>query len=174
MRTVQIFNFIIEYVWGYFLNYYFSITYRSIFLFFKENDVPWEQHAIWFPKCNYLLLKKSREYVDQINSRKRPEQATTSSPSTSSTTETVTKPEEATQEATKPSQVMAPATNTKDPDDDSNSSPTTLCKICYSKEIGVVFLPCGHVVACVDCAPALSQCAVCRKPLEATIRAFLS
>lgn len=143
----------------------------------KENDVPWEEHAIWFPKCNYLLLKKSREYVDQINNRKSTEMASTSSsPTTTASTETVNKPEEvapttaAAAATSQKSSEVSSETNTKD--EDSNSA--TLCKICYSKEIGVVFLPCGHVVACVDCAPALSQCAVCRKPLEATFRAFLS
>ncbi|KAF7384454.1 hypothetical protein HZH68_014066 [Vespula germanica] len=37
-----------------------------------------------------------------------------------------------------------------------------VCKICYNGELGVVFLPCGHMVACVDCAPEMTTCAVCR------------
>lgn len=48
------------------------------------------------------------------------------------------------------------------------------CKICYAEEMGVVFLPCGHLVACVNCAPSLKTCAVCRKPFSATVRAYLS
>ena len=29
------------------------------------------------------------------------------------------------------------------------------CKICMDAEVGVVFLPCGHLCCCVNCAPAL-------------------
>ncbi|XP_067126109.1 baculoviral IAP repeat-containing protein 7-like isoform X2 [Centruroides vittatus] len=49
-----------------------------------------------------------------------------------------------------------------------------LCKICMDKEIGVLFLPCGHLVACVQCAPAMSDCPFCRKPIKGTVRAFLT
>lgn len=49
-----------------------------------------------------------------------------------------------------------------------------LCKICMDKEIGVLFLPCGHLVACVQCAPAMSDCPFCRKSIKGTVRAFLT
>ena len=49
-----------------------------------------------------------------------------------------------------------------------------ICKICYNDELGVVFLPCGHIVACVTCAPGMTTCAVCRKPVTMTVRAFFS
>lgn len=49
-----------------------------------------------------------------------------------------------------------------------------ICKICYSEELGVVFIPCGHMVACVKCAPGMTVCAVCRKPVTMNVRAFLS
>ena len=29
------------------------------------------------------------------------------------------------------------------------------CKVCMDAEVGVVFLPCGHLVVCVNCAPNL-------------------
>ena len=37
------------------------------------------------------------------------------------------------------------------------------CKICLVKEIRVVFLPCGHLMSCVNCARKLKKCAVCRQ-----------
>lgn len=49
-----------------------------------------------------------------------------------------------------------------------------LCKICYNEELGVVFVPCGHIVTCVKCAPGMTTCAVCRKKVELTVRAFFS
>lgn len=39
-----------------------------------------------------------------------------------------------------------------------------VCKICYKEKLTVVFLPCGHLVACVQCAVTLDHCAICRHP----------
>lgn len=49
-----------------------------------------------------------------------------------------------------------------------------LCKICMDTETCVVFLPCGHLVTCVQCAHSLADCPVCRKQIKATVRTFLS
>lgn len=48
------------------------------------------------------------------------------------------------------------------------------CKICMSEEVGVVFLPCGHLLACVYCASAISQCPLCRETIRGRVRTFLS
>lgn len=48
------------------------------------------------------------------------------------------------------------------------------CKICMSEEVGVVFLPCGHLLSCVFCAPAISQCPLCRETIRGRVRTFLS
>jgi len=48
------------------------------------------------------------------------------------------------------------------------------CKICMDVEVGVVFLPCGHLCCCVNCAPALKDCPVCRTKIQGTVRTFLS
>merc|ERR1719245_2090328 len=48
------------------------------------------------------------------------------------------------------------------------------CKICMDEEVGVVFLPCGHLCSCVNCAPSLKDCPVCRRPIQGTVRTFLS
>lgn len=49
-----------------------------------------------------------------------------------------------------------------------------LCKICMDEEVGVVFVPCGHLVTCVNCAANVQDCPMCRKPIKATVRTFLS
>lgn len=48
-----------------------------------------------------------------------------------------------------------------------------LCKVCMDNEVGVVFLPCGHLLTCTFCAPALKLCPMCRKAIQATVRAYL-
>ncbi|XP_071443953.1 death-associated inhibitor of apoptosis 2-like [Hetaerina americana] len=49
-----------------------------------------------------------------------------------------------------------------------------LCKVCLDEEVGVVFLPCGHLVSCVHCAPSLKDCPMCRRSIGATVRTYLS
>ena len=36
------------------------------------------------------------------------------------------------------------------------------CKICYDKVIDSVFVPCGHVAACITCADKLEACPICQ------------
>ncbi|CAL1529782.1 unnamed protein product [Lymnaea stagnalis] len=49
----------------------------------------------------------------------------------------------------------------------------TVCKICMDKEVAVVFLPCGHLVSCSDCAAAMKDCPVCRNSVKGVVRAFM-
>ncbi|KAE9526263.1 hypothetical protein AGLY_013894 [Aphis glycines] len=49
-----------------------------------------------------------------------------------------------------------------------------LCKICVDQELGVVMLPCAHLVACITCASSLLDCPLCRQTIKATVRTFLS
>ena len=48
------------------------------------------------------------------------------------------------------------------------------CKICMDREIGVVFLTCGHLISCVQCAPALRDCPLCRHPIVCTVKTYIS
>ncbi|XP_060460536.1 baculoviral IAP repeat-containing protein 3-like isoform X2 [Panthera onca] len=48
------------------------------------------------------------------------------------------------------------------------------CKVCLDREVSVVFIPCGHLVVCQDCAPPLRKCPICRGPIKGTVRTFLS
>jgi len=47
------------------------------------------------------------------------------------------------------------------------------CKICLEKEASIVFLPCGHLCTCTNCAPALQKCAVCRVPIQGLVRTYM-
>ena len=48
------------------------------------------------------------------------------------------------------------------------------CKICMDKQIGVVFLPCGHFICCVVCAPSLKDCPYCRQSIHGTVKTYVS
>lgn len=90
------------------------------------------------------------------------------------------------------SSANVPSTSSAVPDDSpptattgdstSNSKPPTderrlknvECKICMAEEVGVVFLPCGHLLSCVMCAPAMVTCPLCRQQICGRVRTFLS
>ena len=64
-------------------------------------------------------------------------------------------------------------------DEDENDTPPTkkkkkkketaddYCKICYDKTMDSVFVPCGHILACMSCAVIVDECPVCKTPCEA-------
>ncbi|XP_052097148.1 baculoviral IAP repeat-containing protein 7-like isoform X9 [Mytilus californianus] len=49
-----------------------------------------------------------------------------------------------------------------------------LCKVCLDLEASIDFLPCGHIVCCIDCAPAMRKCPVCRTYVKGTVKTYLA
>lgn len=49
-----------------------------------------------------------------------------------------------------------------------------LCKICFNREMRIVFMPCGHLLACAECAKDMKICGVCRKNVERTVQVYIS
>merc|ERR1712242_643286 len=49
-----------------------------------------------------------------------------------------------------------------------------LCKVCFVEERNVAFLPCGHLICCVNCVPSLKDCPYCRQPITGTLKTFMS
>ncbi|KAJ8309976.1 hypothetical protein KUTeg_011841 [Tegillarca granosa] len=50
----------------------------------------------------------------------------------------------------------------------------TLCKICLDESVSMVFLPCGHLCCCSQCAPALRKCPICRVFVRGTVKTYLN
>lgn len=48
-----------------------------------------------------------------------------------------------------------------------------LCKICYKEKLEVLFMPCGHIISCIQCAVTIEQCAVCRLPFDISLRVYI-
>ncbi len=68
-----------------------------------------------------------------------------------------------------PSQPARPqAMNAPPPTEDSK-----LCVVCMDEVLEVVLMPCGHVCACEQCSKQLTQCPMCRQPVDRAIRVFL-
>ena len=48
-----------------------------------------------------------------------------------------------------------------------------VCRICMDKEIDAIFLPCGHVYCCSQCAKSVKVCPFCRQQVEKISHAYL-
>ena len=48
------------------------------------------------------------------------------------------------------------------------------CRVCYTKESNIVFLPCRHLVTCPDCADGVQKCPVCRAEIQHMVKIFKS
>ncbi|XP_045195836.2 E3 ubiquitin-protein ligase XIAP-like [Mercenaria mercenaria] len=46
------------------------------------------------------------------------------------------------------------------------------CKVCLDNDACIVFIPCGHMVSCRQCAGRQNKCAVCRAEIKETIRTY--
>ncbi|CAO3611332.1 unnamed protein product [Cunninghamella echinulata] len=53
------------------------------------------------------------------------------------------------------------------------SSISLKCQLCYSTEVQCALVPCYHCIYCIDCAYKLSDCAICRKPVQTIQKIFL-
>ena len=47
------------------------------------------------------------------------------------------------------------------------------CKICMDHYVCIAFVPCGHLVTCMECAPECPNCPMCRKPIQNQIKTFM-
>lgn len=120
----------------------------------EDEDDPWEQHALWFNRCPYLRAIKGQAFIDKVNN------AGESSPSVSDTPAPT---------------VSAPAAPALPAQQDASKPDTDkLCKICYSNDYNVCFVPCGHVVACMKCAMSVTSCPMCRQPYSSLVKLFYS
>ncbi|CAN7941503.1 unnamed protein product, partial [Ixodes hexagonus] len=47
------------------------------------------------------------------------------------------------------------------------------CAVCLDEQKTVLFLPCQHLVTCVNCGTRVQECPMCRAEISQRIRAFL-
>ncbi|GJQ74492.1 putative apoptosis [Trypoxylus dichotomus] len=164
----------------------------------QENDEPWEEHALWSPKCLFLRLQKGTEYISQVVAKnsavlapKEKESNSESSASTSTgvlekaaiaslninipnppTTISLDSCKKNTTTNTTTS-VSTTCAQTKDQHEDYVGN-VPLCGICYVNERSVLYLPCRHMIACVDCGTTAATCPVCRQEVKAYVKAIMS
>ncbi|NXQ02967.1 BIR7B protein, partial [Vidua macroura] len=120
-------------------------------------DDPWREHAKWYPECEFLLHSRGREFVNSV-------------------------------QATFSNTLLAPVIwpfvlfSFFGKDESQLSTEEQLrrlreermCKVCMDRDVSVVFVPCGHLVACEECALNLRLCPICRAVIQGSVRAFMS
>ena len=59
------------------------------------------------------------------------------------------------------------------PDRDRSTPAQSLdCKVCFDRQIDVLFIPCRHLVCCATCAALSKTCPVCRGHVSETLKVF--
>ncbi|XP_053555092.1 E3 ubiquitin-protein ligase XIAP [Bombina bombina] len=49
-----------------------------------------------------------------------------------------------------------------------------ICKVCMDRTISIVFIPCGHLVVCAECAEEINKCPICCTVIQRRQKIFLS
>uniref|UniRef100_V9KX60 RING-type E3 ubiquitin transferase n=2 Tax=Callorhinchus milii TaxID=7868 RepID=V9KX60_CALMI len=152
------------------------------------------EHAKWFPRCDYLLQARGSEYVCSVQQLHADIlqsvfqgrlQIQSQRPSTQGAEEEERERREETRGV-----VQRPSESAQTGAERRETTPTQrglsaeeqlrrlkeerTCKVCMDKEVSIVFIPCGHLVVCGDCAPNLRRCPICRALIRGSVRAFMS
>ncbi|XP_063538072.1 death-associated inhibitor of apoptosis 2-like [Cydia strobilella] len=116
-----------------------------------RRDVPWEQHALWFSNCYYLLLVKGLQYIQRIINEACMKDETSAAAVQQ-------------RQQSPPSLSSALAAY--------NESHHGFCKVCMEDELNVCLVPCGHIVTCAKCSMVISKCVVCRSKIDKRVRIY--
>lgn len=150
----------------------------------EAGDDPWIEHALHSPECSYLRLNKGQEFINACLRKKKSEQNARTEGREEETYENESEGynSASTSPTSTPPQSASPPTSSHittvesqpPPDPVERQTRSFVCAICMENDIGVVFLPCGHLIACTRCAPCVSECPVCRRHIRGTVRTFLA
>lgn len=117
----------------------------------EENDDVWEEHASHYGECKYLRLCKGDNFSEEVLDEKL--------------SNFIAK--------LKDSNLLEPKKEEEEEEKLECSETSNECQICCVNKYNTVFLPCGHVFACVKCASPLQQCPLCRKRIVNVMKIFL-
>nr|XP_053653956.1 baculoviral IAP repeat-containing protein 8-like [Cherax quadricarinatus] len=193
----------------------------------EAEDIPWNEHARWYPKCNFVLVNKGIEFIKRIKQEKPPYihsyptvNIIVKSRLTENDLNALMKldiiksavamnysPDKVKKVLKKKlvktglpffnienciSEIVNLSYIDKFPNCDGSilnqkninnelllSSLETnydmnICKICMDNLIELVFLPCSHMVACMNCSKQLKNCPICRNVIRYTIKPIKS
>lgn len=146
----------------------------------ESTDDPWVEHAKNAPKCTHLRLRKGDVFIKECNKEEETHTPISKSESCLSSDSGVSSSSDLSLDCDE--EVLIDNLVDDNLDDplkeiqleNQKLKQEKCCKICLGEEVEVVFVPCGHLVSCVQCAPSLKNCPVCRTKINAVVRAFLA
>lgn len=168
----------------------------------ESQDNPWLEHARWSPNCSYVLLMLGKKCVARICSEGNNQvlelsdnivevdsdnedmpfdiqrndvessdaQSNFSAVNDGRSDRSVEDDGQLALSATDNARALIEVASQQDLSTVANSM---LCKICLKEKVEVLFIPCGHTLACIQCSVTLNQCAICRQSLTMVMRIFL-
>lgn len=162
-----------------------------------DGDVPWEEHALNYPNCYFVIKMKGEAYIKSIKEKYADvppilPSSSSSSKSTTTTTTTLSSPQSQTiqpntsnhseeqqpkllnTQLDSPTASSSASKKTKISSHSDPTSVTSLCKICYDSPIDTIFLPCMHIIVCEKCASQIKKCPVCNIDINTAKRVYFS
>lgn len=123
----------------------------------EDDDDPWEQHALYNDRCQYMQLIKGESYHDEVVTKL-------------AAARIAKKFGKSLNEVWPSSETISPPISAIADDNQMCCSKWTnklnehkKCKICFENEYNTAFIPCGHIIACAKCASSVATCPMCRK-----------
>ncbi|VVC34546.1 Hypothetical protein CINCED_3A005156 [Cinara cedri] len=155
-----------------------------------DDDDPWKEHARFSPNCSFLLLNKGKQFVDEARDMKtdlpkinkdvllksisNQKDVTISENNNIEVNLTQRKIDLVDTINKQPELSLSKENLNLSQQPDTRTTPDSmLCKICYKEEMKVAFIPCGHIIACIQCAMTLDHCAVCRNPYNMAMSVYI-
>lgn len=124
----------------------------------ETDDDPWIEHARHFSRCYYVWAVKGPDFIEAA-CRQNTVPAIEGKPF-------VTPPAEKNANEVQEMKIESRIEPTE--------SRNPCCKICLDEQLSMVMLPCSHMFSCYKCGVNFSDCAICRKPIKASVRAYIA
>ncbi|XP_052251199.1 death-associated inhibitor of apoptosis 2-like [Dreissena polymorpha] len=134
----------------------------------SPEDDPWVEHARFSPKCEYLLSVKGHEFVNLIQLAVKY--------SSDKTNGTANQLGNTSSTNSYKSSLEPKVAKTRQDLMRENSELHSImkCMYCTSKEVSIVFLPCGHLISCDGCGKEQRMCKICGSSIKGTVRTYMA
>ena len=140
----------------------------AIFRDWQPGIDPWIVHADHMPTCQHVLNIKGFEFVIKVVRAVAKKQAELNAAARVVTSAILT-------ENIIHDKSPAELKDINDIIKELNQFKTErTCKVCMDAEINRLFVPCGHLACCSQCAKLLQKCPVCRANINSIICSFIA